>query len=158
MVRETLWAEFSSTGTIITGPQGNALLNTTGAPLTDILPWTIVRVRGYIHLESDQNAAAENQAIAIGMAVVSDQAVAIGVTAVPTPVADGGSDLWFMYQQLMTSSVVDGNLGIGMEYDSRAMRKVEDGQQLVVVLGTEVAALTAGVFLRHMGRLLIKLH
>jgi len=39
-------------------------------------------------VRSDQFVATEGYEIAIGMAVVSDQALAIGVTAVPTPFTD----------------------------------------------------------------------
>ena len=57
-------------------------------------PFTMVRVRGVIRLETDQLTTTEFQEIAFGLAVVSDQAVAVGVTAVPSPVSDNGSDLW----------------------------------------------------------------
>ncbi len=160
--RETLWADFTGTSTIISGPSGSALLNVTGAPLLDIRPWTVVRVRGAYHLESDQSGAAESQGCALGMAIVSDQAVAIGITALPTPVVNKGSDLFFMYTALLTANDAGSFGGVGqtafMEYDSRAMRKVEDGSQLVLTLDSEISGLSDGIVVRHVGRLLIKLH
>ena len=160
-VRESLWIGVGATATIITGPQGNAILNSFNTIALALRPFTNVRVRGVMHMESDQTAAAENQAAAIAYAVVSDQASAVGITAVPTPVADLGSDLFFVYKSLLGSSLV-GETGDGAnvmaEYDSRAMRRVDDDSDLVVVLGTDVAALSAGVFVRHSARLLVKLH
>jgi len=112
-------------------------------------------------IDSDQAAASEDQALNLGLAVVSIQASAIGVTAVPTPTTDQGSDLWFVYQSIMSShgaGTVDSNKGVGFAYDSRAMRKVEDQQDVVVVAETDLIALTDGVSFRHTGRMLVKLH
>ncbi len=161
MVRETLWASVGGTFTVLSAPGSRALINVTGTALLDIRPWTVVRIRGHWFIDSDQAAAAEDQAASLGACVVSDQAVAIGPTAIPTPVADRGSDLFMVYESLMASrgaGTVDSQTGIGSNYDSRAMRKVEEGAQLVWVIETDVAALTSGVALRHNARVLIKLH
>jgi len=161
MVRETLWGEVEGTFNVFPSAAGAAILNVTGGGLLALRPWTIVRARGIMFIESDQSAASEQQSMTIGHCVVSDQAVAIGITAVPTPNTDGDSDLWYVYQSLMTAQgagTVDSQLGIAVEYDSRAMRKVEDGAQLIVVAESDNAALTDGLNLRHRGRILIKLH
>ncbi len=160
MVRETLWGDVVATGTTFATAGAAVLINVTGAGLLALRPWTVIRARGSMFVKSDQTAAAEDQAIALGMAIVSDQAVAIGITAVPTPDTDAGSDLWFVYQTLMAAhgaGTVDSNEGRFIEYDSRAMRKVEDGSQLIVV-GESIAAITNGLILRHQSRILIKLH
>ena len=162
MVRETLWGDVVGTLTTIAGSASPALINVTGGAFLALRPWTVVRARGYWSIESDQTAAAELQGAHLGMAIVSDQAVAIGVTAVPTPTTDAASDLWFVYETLLSSM----NAGAGdgqvrdksTDYDSRAMRKVEDGSQLVVVVETESGAGTSGVVIRHFARILIKLH
>jgi len=161
MVRETLWAGVTGSFESIATASTAVLLNITGAGLLALRPWTVVRSRGVIMLETDQDAARERQAVNIGAAIVSDQAVAIGITALPTPTTDKDSDLWYLYQSVMASQgagTVNNNLGTFVEYDSRAMRKVEDGSQLVYVLESEVVALTQGTITRHTGRLLIKLH
>ncbi len=160
-IRSTFWGDVAGTITIIGGPSGSALLNVTGAGLLALRPVTVIRVRGYWHLQSDQAAAAEDQGAALGMAIVSDQAAAVGITAVPTPTTDRSSDKFFVYQSLMSSrgaGTVDSELGVGEAYDSKAMRRMEDGSQLVVVLESEVAGLTLGIAVRHVARILIKLH
>jgi len=158
-VRETLWGDVVSTFTTL-APGGAVLLNVTGTIFLNLRPWTIVRSRGFLHLGSDQTPSVEQQAADFGICVVSDQAVGIGITALPTPVTDRASDLWQTYVTLMGESTraISGNGGYGTEYDSKAMRKVEDGSQLVFIIEAEAAALTQGCNVRHSGRILIKLH
>ncbi len=55
-----------------------ASLSTAGLALR---PFTIVRTYLEVAVRSDQAAAIEQQITAVGMAIVSDQAVAVGVTA-----------------------------------------------------------------------------
>ena len=163
MVRETLWGDLGEASTTLPGANSGALVNVTGATLLAIRPWTVVRVRGLWHVESDQSAASETYSVAFGAAVVTDQAAAIGVTAVPTPSIDAGSDSWLLYERIMgtfefgdaTGFQTAG--GVQKEFDSRAMRKVEDGSQLVFVI--ENGAVTAaGCIARTFARVLIKLH
>ncbi len=156
--RETLWANIPFQ--IVTADVGVAtLMASLNAAALALRPFTIVRMRMAFGLHSDQAAAAEVQAVAVGQAVVSDQASAIGVTAVPTPVTDAGSDAWLLYTILFNNATNLTDLVVGQKYfevDSRAMRKVEDGQDLVLV--TEVAATSNGTVLNSSGRFLIKLH
>jgi len=91
--------------------------------------------------------------------VVSDQAVAIGITALPTPVTDNGSDLWYTYEWLLANATDLTDLAVGgvfKEFDSRAMRKVEDGQDLIEVV--ESGTSTFGLNITTFQRTLIKLH
>ena len=133
MRRESLWVGVGTATSVIGTTQTALLTNSANAALLALRPFTIVRSRGTLRLGSDQAANTENQSIAYGAAVVSDQAVAIGVTAVPTPITDQGSDLWYVYETLLSRIVVSSAVGIleppiWKDYDSRAMRKVEDGQ------------------------------
>ena len=123
-------------------------------------PFTVIRTILEVHIGSDQLAADELQLAAVGMAVVSDQAVAIGVTAVPTPVTDLASDLWFLHQTLISSfffvnaSGIDADGGHHYSIDSRAARKVNDDQDVILVV--EGAAIASGASVTSMGRMLIK--
>jgi len=159
-IRQTLWGDVTGTATTIVGVSTAVLLNVTGAAFLALRPWTIVRARGFTALASDQAGAVEQQAAGFGIAVVSDQAVAIGITALPTPVTDKDSDLWQTYLTTMSeaSQSTSGSGGRNAEYDSRAMRKVEEGAQLVFVVESEITPLTSGLIFRHTARILIKLH
>ena len=92
--RLTSWFQFVPTQVSLTAAGGTIIFSLNAAALA-LRPFTVVRTRFKYMVISDQAAAIEIQAGAIGMAVVSDQSVAVGVTAVPTPITDMGSDLWF---------------------------------------------------------------
>jgi len=161
--RESLW--FNTPGITQTVATNSTafLLTSLNAAALGLRPFTVVRTRGLISCITDQNAATEDQHGAYGHAVVSDQATAIGVTAVPTPVTDNGSDLWFVYERFMSdfqfgTAVGFAKIGGYFSIDSRAMRKVEDGQDIISVVESEAAGLTAGFAFRSYFRCLIKLH
>jgi len=138
------------------------LSNSLNAAGLALRPFTVVRARGFAWCRSDQSVASEDFLASFGLCVVSDQAVDIGVTAVPTPEADRSSDLWFQYETLgqgFTFKDATGFVsseGITKDWDSRAMRKVEEGQDMVMV--KESASISGGLFLLTAGRLLVKLH
>ena len=158
--RSTFWFSGVDTSSTITAPSTAVALTSLNAAALALRPFTVVRTRGILHLRSDQNAVTEVQAAAYGQIIVSDQAVAIGITALPTPVTDDQST-WFVYEWMMTAlqfataaSFVE--IGASKEIDSRAMRKVEEGQDLVEVI--ESATITNGLIFRSFSRNLIKLH
>ena len=100
-------------------------------------PFTITRTIGNLWCRSDQVAAAELPFGALGGIVVSDKAVATGATAVPDPVTEVSSDEWFMYQSWAAGG--ESNAGAGtplsvFSFDSRAQRKVADGEQFVIMM------------------------
>ncbi len=113
-------------------------------------------------MRSDQIAADEDQSVHLGLAIVSEQATAIGVTAVPTPATDSNSDLWYHYDTLAArfefgSSVgFDNTFYANREIDSKAMRKVEEGQDLAGVV--ETTAVSSGAVVNAFFRVLVKLH
>ncbi len=106
-------------------------------------------------------ASPETQILHYGNIVVTEQALAIGVTAVPTPATDNGAD-WYVYEsggsRFQVSSAVgfDNRMAQYIQFDSKAMRKVEEGQQLITVLEND--ALSAGIDVITFVRTLIKLH
>ena len=162
MRRETSWSAVTATRTTLVA--GTPVLFTGfGADTLAQRPFTIIRVRGYGHIASDQIAASEGYMAHIGLSVVSEQALAIGVTAVPNPVADRGSDLWFVYESF-ASRILFGDAtgfndgaGVSRTWDSKAMRKVEEGQDVAWVEENE-AGTFGGAILTRVGRILIKLH
>ena len=161
-VRETLWFSMTETRTTLAAANTAAIILSLNAAALALRPFTIVRSLMFFHVRSDQGAATENYDVALGGAVVSDQAVAIGVTAVPTPFTDLGLDLWFLHQILSGHLEVTTDIGriannnLWRQVESKAMRKVEDGQDLIFTL--ENSSLSDGSTSFVAGRLLIKLH
>ncbi len=162
--RETLWiGGVAFTQTLAAGTSV-ALVTSLNAAALALRPFTIVRTRGTILVRSDQHAADEGYGASYGEVVVSDQAVAVGITAVPTPTTDSSSDLWFVYEFILGELAFGTNVGftdVGIEriIDSKAMRKVEEGQDLVsVVEGPGAGGGDGGSIIHGFSRTLVKLH
>ncbi len=154
--RETVWFADSATSTTIAGASTAVLVASLNAAALAFRPFTIVRVRGFWHVRSDQIVANEPFGGSLGWAVVSDQSVAIGVTAVPTPETDRDSDLWHVFEIVYgtAGSTGENALGIHGTFDSKAMRRVDVGQDSIVCLETPSTS-SSGIF--HMSaRFLIK--
>ena len=158
--RLTSWFQFAPTDVTMTASGGTVIFSLNAAALA-LRPFTVVRTRFEIQVGSDQAAAIEKQVVGVGIAVVSDQAAAIGVTAVPTPITDIGSDLWFMHQLVYgdESSLTDRTRSsTRVSVDSKAMRKVDIGQDLVVVAEISTAAGDSGAIVIVGGRMLVKVN
>ena len=159
--RQTSWFEIQLTQTAVASNAAVLVASLTTAEKAK-RPFTIVRTQLSTHLTTDQLAATELQAIAVGMCVVSDQASAIGVTAIPTPDTDMASDLWFLHRwnfdEFLLASAVgfDSPTGRILHIDSKAMRKVNNDEDVVLVV--ETGAISSGVNFITAGRLLIKEH
>ena len=157
--RLSTWFQFQPVAVSFTAGGGTLIFSLNAAALA-LRPFTIVRSRFKYMVVSDQAAAIEKQIGALGMAVVSDQAVAVGVTAVPTPITDLGSDLWFLNEIFMAdeSNLTDRTKGGTVAaIDSKAMRKVDVGQDLVIV-GELSSATSSGFELFVGGRILVKVN
>ncbi len=159
--RETLWVSMAPV--IDTADSAAVLISSANAALLALRPFTIIRTYFSVEFGSDQSAATETQVAAVGMAVVSEQASAIGVTAVPTPITDIGSDLWYVHQNLLAVFQIKSSVGFDpknstiYEIHSKAMRKV-NGDQDVVLVYEDSAVGTGGSTITTIGRFLIKLH
>ena len=158
--RDSIWA-FVQTSLVSIGSAGSSVLAfSLSAGALALRPFTIVRTRLNWYARSDVFTGAENWGGAIGFAVVSDQAIAIGVTAVPTPLTDQGSDLFFVYDEMFGQfggTMVE-EVGARKEIDSKAMRKVEDGQDLAITMEAGASAIAKSLVSTIGGRFLIKLH
>ncbi len=157
--RQTLWFFIGPTETTLAASSTATLVFSLNAAALAFRPFTIVRTHLEVSLRSDQAGAIEEQHVGLGLAVVTDQAVGIGVTAVPTPVTDMGSDAWFFHHLLNAdeSNLTDRTRsGQFRSWDSKAMRKVEDGFDIVTVL--EGQGFGGGMVVGIGGRLLIKVN
>ncbi len=160
--RQTSWIGVGVTNSALASASTATLINAAAASLLVQRPFTIIRSVGMFHIRSDQNSASESYHVGLGACMVSDESVAIGITAVPTPMTDSQSDAWYMYEQAagrfeVISAIGALEGGVLSRYDSRAMRKCEDdGRSPIYVI--ETSASSAGATVIHAGRLLIKLH
>ncbi len=78
----------------------------------------------------------------------------------PTPITDMASDLWFVHQLMLAdaSHTVDNARDAGLwSIDSKAMRKVDIGQDIVVV-AEFATGVSSGFTMTVGGRMLIKVN
>ncbi len=102
---------------------------------------TVRRTVGQILVRSDQVAAGEDIVGAFGMMVVSDIAAAAGIASIPDPVTDQSDDGWFVWQGLSaTQGGSAQRTGQLIQYDSRAMRRVEEGFAIALVVANASAS------------------
>ena len=134
----------------------------TGAQVAIISPFTITRTVGMLAVTSDQVAATEQYFGAIGGAVVEERARAAGVGSLPIPIGDESSDSWFLFKHYAGEIKFASGVGIDgasvriFEFDSRAQRKVEEGQAIIWTLENASANNSFLYLLKF--RMLIKKH
>ena len=160
--RLTMWIAGQEAANTLAGAGSEVLSGSFNAAALALRPFTIIRVRGIIGISSDQGTAGEDQSAAYGICVVSDQAIAAGVASIPSPNTDQGSDLFFVYEDLVASMFVASNAGVEPQFmtsrtfDSKAMRKVNDDQDIAVVKAN--TTLSDGTVVYDRFRMLLKLH
>ena len=159
--RKTFWLSGTISESTLGAGNSALLVTALNAAALALRPFTIIRSRGYWSIQSDQVIASEDQIVHYGGIVVSDQAVATGVAAVPTPVTEDGSS-WFFFDGITAFLAFHDATGINPQFatlrvvDSKAMRKVEEGQDVIEVI--QNSAISQGVDVVTYMKYLIKLH
>ena len=160
--RETVWANLLPASTTLASASSASLIGVGNAALLALRPFTIVRIRGTMEVHSDQQATTESQQVGLGFSIVTEVASSIGITAVPTPYADMGSDMFMLYEQvyctqrLISQAGFTEPTGVLHQFSSKAMRKVNGDQDIAIVL--ENSAISSGSITVVGLRFLIKLH
>ncbi len=101
---------------------------------------THLRTVGLLSIRSDQVAASEQQDGAIGMILATDQALSVGITAVPHPITDADDDGWILYQPFSQAILVGDATGfnshgaVQYHFDTKAKRIIHDGSAIALVL------------------------
>ena len=160
--RKTVWLASLDSTTITTLAAATAVLDQAfnGSQITSLGPLTIVRTIGTLWVKTDQVAATEIPFGALGMSVVSEQARVAGVASIPTPITDEASDLFFVYKAWAASLLLADATGVATyvdryDFDSRAQRKVQDGEAIVITLENASSVHAIGYVLKY--RMLVKL-
>ena len=160
--RATEWLGSADVNAVSTLAASGVVLDQafTQAQFNVLGPVTIVRTRGILWVKSDQSAATEEPFGAMGMMVVTEQARVAGIGSLPTPITEEFDDGFFVHQFWQGGITVGSDIGVSnvwhrYEFDSKAQRKVDSDDALVVTL--ENASASHGV--RHIlkFRILVKL-
>ncbi len=160
--RKTLWGSQDSQSTAVAAATSILLARFTAAQLDSLAPMTVVRERGVAQATTDQVAASELVEGAIGFAIVSETAAAAGAASIPGPVTNADWDGWYAWYGIQSQTFfLDAtgfltNAGMLIQIDSKAMRKVNDSESLVVMV--ENASASAGFNISMQVRTLFMLH
>ena len=102
---------------------------------------TVRRTRGIVQLASDQMTTLETQAGALGLVVVTDIAFAAGAASIPGPVTEASDDGWFVWVPMTQRMEIAANPGNQIyDFDSKAMRRVEEGFTVAVMVENATAS------------------
>jgi len=123
-------------------------------------PFTIVRARGLFRVGSDNLTAVEFPFGALGICVVNGEAFDAGVASVITPYTESFDDRW-LYHTYWAARTQAGTLsqaywGFETVIDNKAMRKVDTGDVIVIVIENKSATDPAQFFMNL--RIGVKLH
>ena len=127
-------------------PAGNKLFLNAAVLSNPAIGETIRRTRGTLLVTSDQTATSELHLGALGFMVINDVALALGITALPGPVTQAPDDGWFVWEPFMALSDVRSGESApntfhrGFDFDSKAMRRVEEGFGIAIVVENASAA------------------
>ena len=159
--RTKVWIGAGIAQVVITGGAAT-LFSSLNAIALALRPFTILRTRMVISVQSDQVSASEFASGVFSMQVVTDSAVAAGATAVPTPLSETEA-AYFVYQPWFTNFVRldatgfqdDNGQGNFWVIDSKAQRKVGLDDDVANIIQVRTAT---GVNLATEGRILLQLH
>ena len=130
------WARVLS-NSLVTVPAASKVLLNTVVLSNPGIGETVRRTRGRIYVGSDQSGAIEQQFFAFGMMVVNDLALAAGAASIPGPGTDASDDGWFVWEPwVMSQSNATGVAGpeVVLNFDSKAMRRVEEGYGVALMV------------------------
>ena len=135
--RSTSWETGPLSADTTVSSSTGKLWSATAVPQVDGL--TVVRMRGLINIWlTAATAAGDGFAGAFGIGITSDEAIAIGVTAVPSPLSNMAWEGWIWHSfwdvRALTGTIADGvNAGVTYQrvvVDSKAMRKLPLGMTM----------------------------
>ncbi len=137
---------------------GKLLVASFDASAGGLIKPTIVRTRGEVSYRLNASNADVSISGAYGLAVVTDRAFAAGVASIPGPFTDATWDGWFVWRSFSMSFDSIDQTGVffkdrTQEVDSKAMRKVNDDETIVLVAESQSGAFDIAM----QPRLLLKL-
>jgi len=132
----TNWSRFVSTG-LTTVAGGTKVLFVTFTLDNPGISETVRRTRGTLLVKSDQTGTAENQFGAFGMIQANEVALTAGAASIPGPVTNASDEGWFLWMPMLATQSTASNPAPQftlIHFDSKAMRTVDDGFGLALMV------------------------
>ena len=145
--RATEWVASADQGSQAVASNTKVLLQS----FTPTEQQTIIRSRGIIYVAPAAITGSLELQGAFGIAVVSNQALAAGAASIPGPWTEASWDGWLAWVpwafrvdigagQATGPTLVGENIGTTYQLDSKAMRKVELNESIVIMAESQVSA------------------
>jgi len=137
--RQVTWVGPAAQGAVNVASTGATLLSFFSPSDAGLTKATVVRTRGAVTISPQVFSADVIIHGAYGEGIVSDQAFAAGISSVPEPFTEADWDGWFVWRSFTLELAVADATGkilpaqLTFEVDSKAMRKVGDGETLITV-------------------------
>ena len=143
------------------GSQSPAAITTTGQSFLGLVAvslqdgLTVARIRGLLSfVQTVTTAAGDGFVGAVGIGITTNDATAIGATAVPGPITEMDWDGWLWHQffdtreNVASGAAVDGISSLQYAIDSKAMRKLDENMAIFAMIErTEVGTASMSVLL-----------
>jgi len=151
--RKTGWIAPADQGYVSVASGGATLVQSFDPAAAGLPAPTIVRTRGQLSVKPQSFAADVAIIGAWGIAVVSDQAFGIGITAIPKPFINADWGGWFAWGSFSHRLEFQDATGMifgppPVEVDSKGMRKVTDNETIVMIAESQAGALDISMPLR----------
>ncbi len=120
---------------------------------------TILRSRGLISVRLNSFASDLSFTGVIGMGVVTDDAFAAGAVSIPRPFDDADWGGWFVwepysfYLEFADAIGFQSKADMHFKFDSKAMRRVEPNETVVVMVESQSVAVDVSVTFRQLYKL-----
>ena len=142
------------------GPGGSAVLvasSSTASLLGSVAQaqldgLTVARIRGYLKMHITTSASINDGfQCALGIGVASENQFGTGIAAVEHPIDNADWDGWMYHKWFGVNGTIstpaDGNTSVQFDVDTKAMRKLPDGDAVFAAIQfVEVGTATADVF------------
>ena len=143
--RKTSWVGPADQGHVTVATNTSVIIASFDPQVQGLPQPTIVRTRGQISLVPDATSADVRIVGAYGLGVVSREAFVAGTAAIPDPFDEAGWDGWFVWRSFGMAWDFSDNTGarfsqMNQEVDSKAMRKVTDGEIVVFMASSQAGA------------------
>jgi len=152
--RLTAWSGLADQGYVNVASGGATIISSIAFNVRG----TLIRHRGMVSYRPQAVNADLDMIGAIGVAIVSDQAFAIGVTGVPLPFTNADWGGWMVWRSFSSRWGFNDASGVlyeerSFEVDSKAMRKVRQNETLIFVAESQAGAMAVAEGVRHLVKL-----
>ena len=109
---------------------------------------TLTRTRGRVRASIDGPVANDKSCVGVGLIAVTEEQLAVGITAIPSPIDDFDAE-WFWHGVLLLlaqgASTDEPGITDTIEIDSKAMRRMKQTQTALAVIEARSQAGTPAV-------------